>query len=275
MTNIGTYPEATRDRPALFEWRQAVTDSNLSPMARLVAFVLSMHMNADGGSCWPSTATVGREAGLSEPSARKHLARLVELGWLSRRDRPGRTSTFQASYPSHETPTVSQNPYCETPPPKQESYEVAPLQVDDATPTTSQNPTPTTSQNPRTSTNSSIEGVTKTPPFEFEPFWLAYPRKVGKPLALKAWAKAICQTTPGVLLAGCESWAAHWLEAGTEPQFIPHPSTWLNRHQFNDEPPPVSKRGTRSERSAQAGASVAAALAASRTNPIRALGGGR
>lgn len=65
-------------------------------------------------------------------------------------------------------------------------------------------------------------------------FWTVYPRKVGKPAALRAW-KAVrpqSQQTIDAMAAGLKLWRATW----TEPQFTPHPSTWLNQRRWEDKP---------------------------------------
>jgi hypothetical protein len=66
---------------------------------------------------------------------------------------------------------------------------------------------------------------------DFERFWAAYPRHVGKPKALKAFQAAIGKTTIETIEAAlkwqCEAWR--------DPQYIPHPTTWLNREGWNDE----------------------------------------
>ena len=70
-----------------------------------------------------------------------------------------------------------------------------------------------------------------------------YPRKVGRPAAAKAFkAKLKGMSTLGMskLDLGTRAWARHWRESGTETQFIPHPSTFLNQERYNDEPPPVA-----------------------------------
>jgi uncharacterized protein YdaU (DUF1376 family) len=67
----------------------------------------------------------------------------------------------------------------------------------------------------------------------FERFWEAYPRKVGKPSALKAFAR--CRVTPELLetlLSAVKAQAPGW----SEPRFIPHPATWLNDERWKDEP---------------------------------------
>lgn len=71
----------------------------------------------------------------------------------------------------------------------------------------------------------------------FEDFWKAYPRKVGKGDAKRAWRKIrpdaeLTKTMIETLqkMARCEQWSR---DGG---QFIPHPATWLNREGWEDEP---------------------------------------
>jgi hypothetical protein len=70
----------------------------------------------------------------------------------------------------------------------------------------------------------------------FDRFWGAYPRKVGKDAARKAFAKR--KVTAPVLARMLEAIAeqrntTQWIrDAG---QFIPHPSTWLNEGRWQDE----------------------------------------
>lgn len=71
---------------------------------------------------------------------------------------------------------------------------------------------------------------------EFDLFWAAYPKRVGKTAAAKAWAKAVKSANPGVIIAGLGSANAEWTAARTESQFIPHPATWLNAGRWADEP---------------------------------------
>lgn len=77
-------------------------------------------------------------------------------------------------------------------------------------------------------------------PEGFERFWAAYPLKVGKPKAKAAYVKALTRIDgpdpPGVIVAGVEAHRPKW--ELTEPEFLPHPTTWLNRDGWNDEPLP-------------------------------------
>lgn len=73
----------------------------------------------------------------------------------------------------------------------------------------------------------------------FGRFWAAYPRKVGKADARKAFAKAWRKLPPmeeePILTGGLERAKAAWVDA----QFIPHAATWLNGERWQDEPEPI------------------------------------
>lgn len=68
----------------------------------------------------------------------------------------------------------------------------------------------------------------------FDSFWHAYPRKVGKPSAMRAWNK-VKKEEIEQLMSGLRSWeqSDQWQDA----QYIPHPSTFLNDCRWQDDPP--------------------------------------
>ena len=68
----------------------------------------------------------------------------------------------------------------------------------------------------------------------FATFWHAYPKKVGKWAAEKAWSKLKPDLT--AVLQSIERARAteQWRKDGG--QFIPHPATWLNQRRWEDEP---------------------------------------
>lgn len=72
--------------------------------------------------------------------------------------------------------------------------------------------------------------------YEFELFWAAYPKKVGKKAAQKAFLNA--QNRPQIddLLdsVGKAKLSEQWRKEGG--QFIPNPATWLNQGRWDDEP---------------------------------------
>lgn len=72
----------------------------------------------------------------------------------------------------------------------------------------------------------------------FTEFWTVYPRRVGKGQARRAWKTALSKTTVESLLSGARRYAE--LKLGTDPQYIKHPSTWLNGECWEDEIPAPS-----------------------------------
>lgn len=72
---------------------------------------------------------------------------------------------------------------------------------------------------------------------EFAAFWTAYPRKVGRTAAAKAYHRASLHTAPPVILDGLHNAVQGWTAARTLPRFIPYASTWLNAGRWADEVP--------------------------------------
>jgi hypothetical protein len=66
---------------------------------------------------------------------------------------------------------------------------------------------------------------------EFETFYSTYPRKVSKTNAEKAWKKQKCVLSE--VMPSLQKQMKLW----TDPQFIPHPATWLNGRRWEDETP--------------------------------------
>jgi hypothetical protein len=119
---------------------------------------------------------------------------------------------------------------------------------------------PATAPGPRAlHTPEVVQNHQKTPPtpqgagglplvavFGFDGWWQQYPRKVAKPVAQRAYANALKRgCTTGMLEDALHAWSAYWAARG-EPEFIPHPSTWLNQDRWADDPPPLpqARRGT-------------------------------
>lgn len=81
-----------------------------------------------------------------------------------------------------------------------------------------------------------IEPEKNADPIGFNAFYAAYPRKVGRANAEKAWDKAIkAGVDPGRILSGLQ-WQLPKLNE-TDPEFRPHPATWLNAGRYDDERP--------------------------------------
>jgi hypothetical protein len=68
----------------------------------------------------------------------------------------------------------------------------------------------------------------------FENFWSQYPRKIGKLTAKRSWEKLSLDNQQKALEAIVEH-RKYWVAKGTDWEFIPHASTWLNQERFEDE----------------------------------------
>lgn len=107
------------------------------------------------------------------------------------------------------------------------------------------------------SSTSSSNAVQKIEPQSehFQTFWDAYPRKIGKPPARRAWAKIPgIETNFADVLDGLEHWkrSAQW----SDSQFIPYPATFLNQRRWEDREAANGKAPSKHE---QRQANVAAA----------------
>lgn len=70
----------------------------------------------------------------------------------------------------------------------------------------------------------------------FSDFYQLYPRHVGRAAAEKAWSKL----NPDAALQERIQAALEWqrpMMLKNKPEYIPHPSTWLNQQRWEDEEP--------------------------------------
>jgi hypothetical protein len=73
----------------------------------------------------------------------------------------------------------------------------------------------------------------------FEAFWQAYPRRVERRAAEKAWRAALKRkTTPEQIITAARAYADRTRD--TEPRFVKHPASWLNAGAYDDERPTAS-----------------------------------
>jgi hypothetical protein len=79
----------------------------------------------------------------------------------------------------------------------------------------------------------------------FEEFWAAYPKKVAKPRAERAFAKAIKRTDIKTILTALARYTA-----ATDPAFYANPATWLNDDRWNDQLPTLKPAFQRSSEAA-------------------------
>jgi hypothetical protein len=77
----------------------------------------------------------------------------------------------------------------------------------------------------------------KSEPEGFAEFYAAYPRKVGRGAAERAYAAALRtrKAEPAAIQAGLDAAKRRWNADKTDQHFIPHASTWLNGQRWSDE----------------------------------------
>lgn len=100
----------------------------------------------------------------------------------------------------------------------------------DVQPPITHNPTPKKPPTPRASRPSGVDLSL------FDAFWLAYPRKVAKPEALKAWVKAKPDAELAEkIMAGLEAAKRSRDWTKEDGQYIPYPAAWLNKRRWEDQ----------------------------------------
>lgn len=168
------------------------------------------------GRCYPALNTIADDLGLSRSSAIRYTKHLEVAGYLSRERRSTGVVWQVGARPSTsvtETLPVSQR--------HSTSVSVTP-KVDT-----------------RSNTNSAV-----APTPGFDQFWQAYPRKVGKAEALRAWHKMGLEPLAGMI---AQAVRAH-IDGGQfspDPKYILYPVRWLTYRRFDDEAAAPDESGNR------------------------------
>lgn len=86
-----------------------------------------------------------------------------------------------------------------------------------------------------------VEPGSSPPATAFDLFYAKYPRKVGKPKAKDAFKRALKRATVTEITDGLDAHLPAWesLKASGNESKIPHPTTWINRDGWGDDPPPI------------------------------------
>ena len=76
----------------------------------------------------------------------------------------------------------------------------------------------------------------------FDSFWIKYPRKIKKDKCITKWeyifkgkANSKAEALNQEITIGLDKYITYWTDNNTETEFIPHPLTWLNGKQWEDE----------------------------------------
>ena len=74
---------------------------------------------------------------------------------------------------------------------------------------------------------------------QFDEFWKIYPLKVAKQAAMKAFEKAVSQTSLEIILKGAQAYAT---DPNRVSAYTAHPATWLNAHRWLDDALPAREK---------------------------------
>ena len=91
---------------AVVQWRGLIVRSELRPSARHVALTLSLHMDSNGGSCFPSLTRLAEETGWARSTVCISLDELERACFITRRRRRGRPTHYLATSPATGLPLV-------------------------------------------------------------------------------------------------------------------------------------------------------------------------
>lgn len=184
-----------------------------SAAAKLVLLMLANHANGHTGQCNPRIKNLAADCNMSERSCREQVRRLEELGLIRCEER----FAEGIQLPNQYWLNLQEGGQILHPPPAgfagtplQDLHTIEPGRL---------------TRNRTSCTN----------PAGFDAFWLAYPKKIGKGNAEKAFAKAAKATDLQTILTALETAKAtdQWQRDGG--QYIPHPATWLNQKRWEDE----------------------------------------
>lgn len=226
------------------------------PSAKAVLVAIADHAG-DDDRCWPSAPRLALFTSLSERTVRSAIDRLAELGAIELDERVGRAPiiTVQRHWRPDPTPAAVAG----ATPAVVAGVEAKPLQqlqgCDSCTPATAagvplQLTQPTPATDVKTPAAAAAEPIT---PNLFEPsdepsrlaveveeragdfggWWAAYPRKVAKGSAVKAYAKALRKAPADALQLAVEHFGRSMV--GKDPDYIPHAATWLNGERWLDD----------------------------------------
>ena len=196
----------------------AAWSADICATDKIVLLALADHAN-DEGRCWPGVGSIKDKCGLSQRGVQNAIKRLCEAGHLSRIERSGTTALYRVH------PRTTCTPAGDAPP-----QEVHPTPAPRAPkPSRTINPSEPTVLQEKARARESVKSK-----IGFAEFWAAYPRRTGKLAAEKAFAMAIKRgTTADHIVEAATRYAAN---PPDDPQFIPHPATWLNQGRYDDEP---------------------------------------
>jgi hypothetical protein len=208
----------------------------------MVLMALADRYNQTSGRCDPGVTTIATDAMVSVRTVQMALLHLSSLGLIEVIKRENLTSQYHLKFDVRITETETSEEGAEDAPDGAQTLhrggatvaggvvqEIREGGAGDA-------PKPrnlTKEEEPRENPPIVPQFLTRKQPAvresTFEEFWTAYPRKVGKDAARKAFELAARRAPVREIMAGLAR-----ATFSPDPQYQPHPSTWLNQGRWKD-----------------------------------------
>jgi DNA-binding transcriptional ArsR family regulator len=209
----------------------AAWDLNMPHGPKFVLLSLCDQAN-DAGECFPSIETIAQRCSMGERTVQGHVKALEDAGFLARSERLGRSTIYKLNPRKICTHADSAPPQktAETP------ADSAPAPADSAPAPADSAPITITKPSPNQETNQTSHADQSAG--LFDDFWVAYPKKIGKQAAEKAFAKVKRPADTLALILKALEWqckSEQWQRDGG--QYIPNPATYINQGRWLDEQP--------------------------------------
>lgn len=232
-------------------WKQLIIDVRVPDGAVRLYLLLGTYCRSGRMNAFPGQERLARELNCSVETIKRHGKALRDTGWIVvKRRGNGRTNVYYLQMPQAVNIPVD-DPWDDEP----EVSNMTPLEVSDLRLPNEVNEvevvTPPTTlpggSGRRSSTRSNTAPLTDAErAADFQTWWTAYPRKVGKIKAEQAWRQMLprmqgvsVDTMVRAVEALARRTAREHPESNAWERYMPHPTTWLHRGDFlvDDERP--------------------------------------
>lgn len=242
----------------------ATWKADIQPAARkLVLLFMADSLNDKTGQLNPSIDAVARACGMSAAQARRHLHALIDAGCLSviGNSNGGYHREASRRYQLHldtvtpcmdATPSTHATPCTDARDPLHPRTE--PLASMHETPCTHASQTRKNHKEPEGNQKVTRANRADVTSDAFATFWNAYPKKVGRQAAEKAFARVKQPADKLALILKALAWqtvSEQWQRDGG--QFIPNPATYINQGRWDDEQPTATSTTSKAHTSRHSG----------------------
>lgn len=232
--------------PSRFDVERAVLASDLPATRKLIMLVLAAWTDNGTAAIRPdnrkSLTEIARAASVGRSTVKRDLDLLEQDGWITRRRptaeqaRSGAKTGYRLLIPAEGRP------------PHGLGQDMAYPRPPDGLGMTSGNEQPRPPHGPGVGHHVARKAITQQDAHKnllleaFEQFWQTYPRKVGKRTAATAYERASKRAATEKIQAGAEAYRD---DPNRDRAYTAHPTTWLNRDGWDDDPLPPRDNGTR------------------------------